>query len=185
MLLGYSFQLIVRKTDFTPKDMNSFTIQWNAVSDLSKCLPINFTLVPTIQVVCCYQSRSDDHSHFENQVSPHLVIQVSKKRHAHCKWPLIQDSIRCRQTFHALASRTVPIMKRPAHRRPSAHRRLFTVASPGGLLNHVTTIMTFLSFIKFRNMYCRRTIQFSQQQRALKMLQTPLAVNDRDKKYWH
>ena len=129
MLPWCSFQLIVRKTNFTPKDINSFTIQWNAVTDLSKCLPINFTLVPTIQVVCCYQSRSDDHSHFENQVSSHLVIQVSKKRHAHCKWPLIQDSFRCRQTFHAFASRTAPIMKLPAHRRPSAHRRLFTVAS--------------------------------------------------------
>ena len=110
----------------------------------------------------------------------HTGIQ---KRRAHCKWPLIQDSFRCRQTFHALASRTAPIMKRPAHQRSSAHRRLFTVASRGGHLNHVTTIMTFLSCIKFRNLYCPRTIQFSQQQRALfRMLQTPLAVNDRDKK---
>ena len=33
--------------------------------------------------------------------------------------------------IHALASRTAPIMKRPAHRRPSAHRRLFIVASRG------------------------------------------------------
>ena len=77
----------------------------------------------------------------------------------------------------------LPAALRLAHRRPSAHWRLFTVASRGGHLNHVTTIMTFLSFIKFSNLYCPRTIQFSQQQRTLlRMLQTPLAVNDRDKK---
>ena len=143
-----SLQYIVRNLKFTPKDIHSFTIQWETVSDLSKRLPIDF---PQFKLCAVISHDLMTTVTLKIKYPPPYHIDIQKWQ-AQCRCPLIHDSYRCGQPLHALASRTAPIMKQLDHRRTSAHRRLFTVASQAVHLNHVTTIMTFPSFIKFRNL---------------------------------